>query len=85
MWQEEKRNKSGKEIGTRGRRQVIGMMAIQWILLWILLGVKMLANGGSLGRNPAHQEIESDLLTALFPGGREKTIWKVTDSRDDGW
>ena len=39
--EEEKRKKSGKEIGTRRRRQVIGMRALQWILLWILFGVKI--------------------------------------------
>ena len=41
MWQEEKRKKSGKEIGTSKMLQATGIKALQWILLWILFGVKM--------------------------------------------
>ena len=55
-----RRNKSGKYIGTRRRRQVGGMKALQWILLWILLGDKM----------PTMEALEEG--TALFPCGRRK-------------
>ena len=59
--------------------------APQWILLWILLGAKMQTVEALEEGIPAHQEMESGLLTALFLRGREKTTWKVTDSCDEGW
>ena len=81
LWKEEKRKKSG----TRRRRQVGGMKAPQWILLWILFGVKMPTVEALEEGIPAHQEMESSLLTALFPRGRDKTTWRVTDNCDERW
>ena len=46
--QEEKRKKIGKEIGMMRWRNVGGMKALRWVLLWILIGVNM-QNGGSCG------------------------------------
>ena len=40
------------------RRQVGGMKAPQWILLWILLGVKMETVEALEEGTPAHQEME---------------------------
>ena len=39
--QEEKRGKSGKEIGMMRGRQMSGMKSLRWILLWMLIGVRM--------------------------------------------
>ena len=71
MWQEEKRKKSEKEIGTSRRRQVICMKTLHWILLWISFGVKMQTVEAVEEEIPAHQEMDSDLLAAVFPHGRK--------------
>ena len=48
---------------------MLGMKAPQWILLWILFGVKMPTVEALEEGIPAHQEMESGLLRALFPRG----------------
>ena len=72
-WQEEKRKKS--ETGIRRRRQVIGVKALQWILY----GVKMQTVEALEEGIPAHQEMESGLLTALF-----HTRGRIDDMESDG-
>ena len=54
------------------RRQVGGMKALQWILLWILLGVKMQTVEALEAGISAHQEMESGPMKALVPHGGKK-------------
>ena len=51
------------------RRQVGGVKALRWVLLWILLGVRMQMVEALEEEIPAHQETGYMLDTALVPRG----------------
>ena len=83
--QEEKRKKIGKEIGVVRRRQLGGTKALQWILLWILLGAKMQMVEALEEKIPAHPETECMLVTALVSRVRNEIRGKMMDACDKGW
>ena len=66
-------------------RQVGGMKALRWILLWILIGVKMHMVEAVEKEIPARQEMERMLETALVPRVGNTARWRMMDSCDKGW
>ena len=75
--QEEKRKEIGKEIGMMRRRQVGGMKALRWILLWILIGIKMQMVEAVEKEIPARQEMERMLETALVHRVGNMARWRM--------
>ena len=64
--QEEKGGKSGKEIGMMRGRQMSGMKALRWILLWTLICVRMqMVEVEEEEEIPVRREMERMLETAL--------------------
>ena len=84
MWQEEKK-KIGKEIGTMRRRQVGGMKALRWIMLWTLLGVHMQTVEALEEGIPARQETDCMLETAPVLRVDNEVRWKRMNTCDRGW
>ena len=85
MWQEEKREKNGKETGMMRRRQVGGAKAPRWVLLWILLGVKMQMVEALEEEIPACQETDCRLETARVLHVGSEIRWKRMNTCGGGW
>ena len=77
--QEEKTKEIEKETGMMRRSKVGGMKALQWILVWILIGVRMQMVEAAEEEIPVRREMERMLETAPVSRVGNMARWRRMD------